>query len=401
MAEIELSHVDKVYEGARTPAVKDLNLQIADGEFMVLVGPSGCGKTTALRMVAGLEDITEGELRIGGRMVNDVPPQGRNISFVFQNYALFPHMTVYDNIGFGLKLAKVGKAERDKRVREAARMLGLEEYLNRKPRALSGGQRQRVAMGRAIVREPSAYLMDEPLSNLDAKLRVSMRAELARLQRELKVTTLYVTHDQTEAMTMGDRIAIIRRGELQQVGRPTELFGSPRNLFVAEFIGSPSMNLVESSLRWEGEELYADIARQPLLIDPQTLSERPALRGYVGKPLIVGIRPQDFEVGIADGRRRGCQLRATVELVEALGTETNLHFSVDAPPVITDEVLELAADLGKEEAARVEQKARQGRNEFIARVDPRTQVTAGDTIELSVDTAQMHFFDPATGKVVR
>jgi multiple sugar transport system ATP-binding protein len=248
MAEIELSHIDKVYDGSDVPAVRDLSLQVADGEFVVLVGPSGCGKTTALRMVAGLEDITEGELRIGGQVVNDVPPRGRDIAFVFQNYALYPHMTVYDNMAFGLKLARVDKATRDERVRQAAKILDLEEYLDRKPRALSGGQRQRVAMGRAIVREPQAFLMDEPLSNLDAKLRVSMRAELARLQRELCVTTLYVTHDQTEAMTMGDRIAVIRKGELQQVGSPTELFNQPCNLFVAQFIGSPSMNLAETTL---------------------------------------------------------------------------------------------------------------------------------------------------------
>jgi multiple sugar transport system ATP-binding protein len=402
MAEIELSHVDKVYEGAEAPAVRDLCLKIADGEFMVLVGPSGCGKTTALRMVAGLEDISEGELRIGDQVVNDMPPQERNISFVFQNYALFPHMTVYDNMAFGLKLAKVDKAVRDQRVLETARMLGLEEYLNRKPRALSGGQRQRVAMGRAIVREPQAYLMDEPLSNLDAKLRVSMRAELARLQRDLNVTTLYVTHDQTEAMTMGDRIAIIRKGELQQVGPPTELFDRPVNLFVAEFIGSPSMNLVETRLRAEGDSLYAEIGGQPLLIDPRTLSERPALRQYAadGRRLIAGIRPHDFQVGDGNTERRGCQLQARIELVEALGTETNVHFCVDAPPVMTDEVLELAAELGTDEAARAEQRARAGRNEFIARLDPKTRVKAGETMTLSVDTAQMHFFDPATGQAV-
>jgi multiple sugar transport system ATP-binding protein len=400
MAEIQLSHIDKLYEGADTPAVSDLSLQVADGEFMVLVGPSGCGKTTALRMVAGLEEITDGELRIGDRVVNDMPPRERDIAFVFQNYALYPHMNVYDNMAFGLKLAKVDKATRDKRVREAARTLGLEEYLDRKPRALSGGQRQRVAMGRAIVREPQAYLMDEPLSNLDAKLRVSMRAELAKLQRDLSVTTIYVTHDQTEAMTMGDRIAVIRKGELQQVGRPTELFSRPRNLFVAGFIGSPSMNLVGSSLRREDDSLYADVAGQSLLIDPRTLSERPALRGYVGKPLIVGIRPQDFQIEEAGTGRPGCQLRAKTDLVEALGTETNVHFCVDAPPVITDEVLELAADLGKEEAARVQRRARQRRNQFIARVDPKTEIRTGDMITLSVDTAQMHFFDQATGKAV-
>jgi multiple sugar transport system ATP-binding protein len=401
MAEIELSHIDKVYEGTEAPAVHDLSLHVADGEFMVLVGPSGCGKTTALRMVAGLEDITEGELRIGGRVVNDMPPRGRDIAFVFQTYALYPHMTVYDNIGFGLKLAKVDKATRDKQIRQVAKILDLEEYLDRKPRALSGGQRQRVAMGRAIVREPQAFLMDEPLSNLDAKLRVSMRAELARLQRDLNVTTIYVTHDQTEAMTMGDRIAVIRKGELQQVGAPTELFARPRNLFVAEFIGSPSINLVESCLRAEGDSLYADVGGQPLLIDPQTLSERPALRGYDGQPLIVGIRPQDFGIGGAGTGQRGCQLRAEIELVEALGTETNVHFCVDAPPVVTNEVLELAADLGRDEATRFEQRARQGRNEFIARLDPRSEVRKGDLLDLTVDTRQLHFFDPATGENVR
>jgi multiple sugar transport system ATP-binding protein len=400
MAEIELSHIDKRYAGADALTVRDLNLHIRDGEFMVLVGPSGCGKTTALRMVAGLEEITDGELRIGDRVVNDMPPRERDIAFVFQNYALYPHMTVYDNMAFGLKLAKVDKATRDKRVREAAKTLGLEEYLARKPRALSGGQRQRVAMGRAIVRQPAAYLMDEPLSNLDAKLRVSMRAELAKLQRDLNVTTIYVTHDQTEAMTMGDRIAVIRKGELQQVGPPTELFSRPCNLFVAQFIGSPSMNLVESTLRQDNDSVYADIGRQPLLVDPQTLSERPALRRYVGKPLIVGIRPQDFEAGASGTPRKGCQLRVKVELVEALGTETNVHFCVDAPPVITEEVRELAADLGTDEAERFERQARQGRNEFIARIDPKTEVRTGDTIELSADTAQMHFFDQETGEVV-
>ena len=401
MAEIELSHIDKVYEGSDTPAVRDLTLQVADGEFVVLVGPSGCGKTTALRMVAGLEDITEGELRIGGQVVNDVPPRGRDIAFVFQNYALYPHMTVYDNMAFGLKLARVDKATRDERVRQAAKILDLEEYLGRKPRALSGGQRQRVAMGRAIVREPQAFLMDEPLSNLDAKLRVSMRAELARLQRDLRVTTLYVTHDQTEAMTMGDRIAVIRKGKLQQVGSPTELFNQPCNLFVAQFIGSPSMNLVKTTLNQENESMYADIAGQPLLIDPQMLNERPALHGYVGKQLIVGIRPQDFEAGVADGPKRGCQIQAKIELVEALGTETNIHFCIDAPPVLTDEVRELAADLGKDEATRFEQRASQGRNEFIARLDPKIQFKTGQSVELSVDTAQLHFFDPATGEVIR
>ncbi len=401
MADIELSHIDKRYPGAEALSVRDLSLEVADGEFMVLVGPSGCGKTTALRLVAGLEDITEGELRIGGEVVNDMPPRGRDIAFVFQNYALYPHMTVYDNMAFGLKLAKVDKSTRDERVRKAASILGLDEYLDRKPRVLSGGQRQRVAMGRAIVRQPRAFLMDEPLSNLDAKLRVSMRAEIARLQRDLKVTTIYVTHDQIEAMTMGDRIAVIRKGQLQQVGSPTELFDHPRNLFVASFIGSPSMNLVESTLRSEDGSVYADVGWQPVLVDPQMLSERPALRDYVGQSVIVGIRPQDFEAGVTGTRQRGCQMRTKVELVEALGTETNVHFCVDAPPVITDEVRELAADLGQDEAARIEQRARQGRNEFVARVDPKTQVKAGDVLDLSVDTGQMHFFDRDTGQAVR
>src|ERR687895_1458883 len=293
VAEIVLDDVTKRY--GDTTAVEDLDLDIEDGEFMVLVGPSGCGKTTALRMIAGLEAISEGEIRIGEKVVNDVPPKDRDIAMVFQNYALYPHMTVYDNMAFGLKLAKVDSSDIDKRVKDAARILGLDEFLDRKPRALSGGQRQRVAMGRAIVREPQAFLMDEPLSNLDAKLRVQMRSEIARIQDDLRTTTIYVTHDQVEAMTMGDRVAVLRKGELQQVGSPQELFTQPVNLFVAGFIGSPSMNFFSSKLRRSGDNVHIDIGDESLTVPQRILSDRPALESYFDREVIVGIRPQDFE----------------------------------------------------------------------------------------------------------
>jgi multiple sugar transport system ATP-binding protein len=293
VAEIVLDNVTKRF--GETLAVEDLNLDIENGEFMVLVGPSGCGKTTALRMIAGLEDITEGQIRIGDKVVNDIPPKDRDIAMVFQNYALYPHMTVYDNMAFGLKLAKIDSSVIDERVKEAARILGLDEFLDRKPRALSGGQRQRVAMGRAIVREPQAFLMDEPLSNLDAKLRVQMRSEIARIQTDLQVTTVYVTHDQVEAMTMGDRVAVIKKGELQQAGNPSELFNEPRNLFVGGFIGSPAMNFFESKLEDSNGALRMSIGNQQVTVDKSVLDRRPALREQVGKSVIVGIRPQDFE----------------------------------------------------------------------------------------------------------
>ncbi|MDQ3646486.1 MAG: sn-glycerol-3-phosphate ABC transporter ATP-binding protein UgpC [Actinomycetota bacterium] len=396
MAGIELAHVTKRYAGG-APAVSALSLTIEDGEFMVFVGPSGCGKSTALRMIAGLEAITDGEVKIDGRVVNDVPPKDRDIAMVFQNYALYPHMTVRENMAFALKLGKVEKQEADRRVRDAARILGLEEFLDRKPRALSGGQRQRVAMGRAIVREPQAFLMDEPLSNLDAKLRVQMRAEIARIQDDLRVTTIYVTHDQVEAMTMGDRVAVMRKGELQQVGSPKKLFAEPVNLFVAGFIGSPSMNFVSSTLERHGDDLTVAIGGQVLTVDRHALSSRPKLKEFVGREVIVGIRPQDFEdAALAGSDGGGDKLRARVDLVEALGTQTLLHFEVDAPVVVTEDMKELAADVGAEQVAQLQQMAQAGKAAFVAEVGPKSTATPKEEIELVVDTSQLHFFDPET-----
>ncbi|MDQ3964551.1 MAG: sn-glycerol-3-phosphate ABC transporter ATP-binding protein UgpC [Actinomycetota bacterium] len=398
MAEIALDSVSKIYPGG-TKAVDEIDLDIDDGEFMVFVGPSGCGKTTALRMVAGLEAISGGEVRIGDKVVNDVAPKDRDIAMVFQNYALYPHMTVRDNMAFGLKLAKLDKSEIDKRVEDAARILGLEEFLDRKPRALSGGQRQRVAMGRAIVRQPQAFLMDEPLSNLDAKLRVQMRAEIARIQRDLNVTTIYVTHDQVEAMTMGDRVAVIRKGTLQQVGSPQELFARPVNLFVAGFIGSPSMNFVESTLDSADGGYKVAIGGQSLPVGAKLVGDRPALERFANRKVIVGIRPQDFEdSNLATSSDRGATLKANIELVEALGTETLVHFNVDAPAVLTEDMKELAADVGADQLDRLEESAKEGRNEFVAQLDPRTRIQRGDEVELVVDTTQLHFFDPETSQ---
>jgi multiple sugar transport system ATP-binding protein len=400
MAQIVLEDVWKVYADG-TEAVRSLDLHIEDGEFMVLVGPSGCGKTTALRMVAGLEAITKGEVRIGDRVVNDVPPKERDIAMVFQNYALYPHMSVYDNMAFGLKLQKVPKSEIDKRVRDAAHILGLDELLDRKPRALSGGQRQRVAMGRAIVRKPQAFLMDEPLSNLDAKLRVQMRAEIARLQHELDVTTIYVTHDQIEAMTMGDRVAVIRKGMLQQVDNPQRLYERPRNIFVAGFIGSPAMNLLEASLARSNGGLVVHLGDLRLPVPAEVIAERPALAGYDGRKVVVGIRPEDMEdaalVADAPADRR---MPATVELREALGSDVVIHFTVAAPPAVGDDVRELAVDVGKEVLEKVEKTAASGEASVIARLNPRTHVQKGDRIELVVDTARLHFFDPDDGSGV-
>jgi multiple sugar transport system ATP-binding protein len=394
VAEIVLDDVTKRY--GDTTAVEDLSLDIRDGEFMVLVGPSGCGKTTALRMIAGLEAITDGEIRIGEKVVNDVPPKDRDIAMVFQNYALYPHMTVYDNMAFGLKLAKTDSGEIDRRVKEAARILGLEEFLDRKPRALSGGQRQRVAMGRAIVREPQAFLMDEPLSNLDAKLRVQMRSEIARIQNDLEVTTVYVTHDQVEAMTMGDRVAVIRKGELQQVGSPSDLFNTPTNLFVAGFIGSPSMNFFSSKIDQEDSKITVDVGGQRIGLPEEVLSERPELKNYVGREMIVGIRPQDFEdAEFKSDAPPDSHLKVRIDLVEAIGTETLVHFEVDAPVVVTEDMKELAADVG-EGAERLEQKAKEGVNEFVAQLDPKTRIRKSDEIDLVVDTTRLHFFDTDT-----
>ncbi|MGH3023138.1 MAG: ABC transporter ATP-binding protein [Gaiellaceae bacterium] len=395
MAGVTFDRVSKVYPDG-TRAVSDLGIEIEDGEFMVLVGPSGCGKTTALRMVAGLEDISEGVVRIGERVVNRVPPRDRDIAMVFQSYALYPHLSVYDNIAFGLKLRREKKGEIDRRVKEAANILGLEPFLKRKPRALSGGQRQRVAMGRAIVRQPQAFLMDEPLSNLDAKLRVQMRAEIARLQNDLGVTTIYVTHDQVEAMTMGDRVAVMRKGELQQVAAPQELYDHPVNLFVGGFIGSPAMNMVEATLERANGGLSAQLGSYRVGLGDETLSVRPALKAYEGRTVILGIRPEDLEDASLDpdtpGDRR---LRGTVELREALGSEIMVHFKVDARPALTEDVRELAQDAGDERAAQ--QQAEAGETTMVGRFGARSEVREGQTAEVAVDTRALHFFDPETG----
>jgi multiple sugar transport system ATP-binding protein len=397
MAEIVLEDVWKVYPDG-TEAVRSLDLAIEDGEFVVLVGPSGCGKTTVLRMIAGLEVISKGTLRIGDQVVNDVPPKNRDIAMVFQNYALYPHMSVFDNMAFGLKLAKVPKSEISARVNDAARILGLDELLHRKPKALSGGQRQRVAMGRAIVRHPRAFLMDEPLSNLDAKLRVQTRSEIARIQADLGVTTVYVTHDQVEAMTMGDRVAVLRKGELQQVGQPQVLYDHPVNLFVAGFIGSPAMNLVQSTLRREDDTTTVDIGSTRLTVPDSVLAARPDLRGYDGREIVLGIRPEDMEdASLVAEAAPGSALSATVELVEALGSDVVIHFTADAPPAITDDVKELAHDVGVEHLERVQQEAAVGKSTVTARLSPRTPARPGDSIQLAVDTSRLHFFDPDDG----
>jgi multiple sugar transport system ATP-binding protein len=397
MAQIALEDVSKVY-GDGTRAVSDLSLDIGDGEFMVLVGPSGCGKTTALRMVAGLEEISEGQIRVGDRVVNDIPPKDRDIAMVFQNYALYPHMTVFENMAFALRLRKVGRSEVDRRVRETAKILGLEELLDRRPRNLSGGQRQRVAMGRAIVREPRAFLMDEPLSNLDAKLRVQMRAEIARIQRDLKVTSIYVTHDQTEAMTMGDRVAVIRKGQLQQVERPQVLYDRPVNLFVAGFIGSPAMNMVEAELIRTNGGLVVEFGKVRLGVDDSILEDRPGLKRYESKPVVVGIRPEDIEdASLAADAPDDRRLRAPVDLREALGSEVLIHFTVDAPMVITEDTKELAADTGAEALEALEARGGHPGAEFTAALNPRTEARRGDEIELVVDTSRLHFFDPESG----
>jgi multiple sugar transport system ATP-binding protein len=397
MAEIELEDVYKIYPDG-TEAVHDMDLEIQDAEFMVLVGPSGCGKTTALRMVAGLENISKGEVRIGDRVVNDVPPKDRDVAMVFQNYALYPHMTVYDNMGFGLKLQKKPKDEIDRRVRRAAEILGLTDFLKRKPRALSGGQRQRVAMGRAIVREPQAFLMDEPLSNLDAKLRVQMRAEIAKIQHDLQVTTIYVTHDQVEAMTMGDRVAVMKKGILQQVDAPQTLYDHPLNLFVGGFIGSPAMNMTLAKLVHEGDGLVAEFGPQRLRVDDKVASARPALTRYEGREVVLGIRPEDLEdaslVGEAPADRR---IPVTVDLREALGSEVVIHFSIEAPIVLTEDTRELAVDVGAEAVADLEERAQASTSVFVAQLSPRTQAREGDRLELVVDTERLHFFDPETG----
>jgi multiple sugar transport system ATP-binding protein len=397
MAEIVLDDVWKVYADG-TEAVRELSLDVNDKEFVVLVGPSGCGKTTALRMIAGLEVISEGTVRIGDRIVNHVPPKERDIAMVFQNYALYPHMSVFDNMAFGLKLQHVPKADIEQRVGEAARILGLGDLLARKPRALSGGQRQRVAMGRAIVRHPQAFLMDEPLSNLDAKLRVQMRAEIARIQSDLGVTTMYVTHDQTEAMTMGDRVAVIRKGMLQQVDTPQTLYEHPVNLFVAGFIGSPAMNLLEARLVADDGGLYVELGSFTLRVPPDVVAAHPRLKAYEGRPIVVGIRPEDIDdASLSPNAPADCRLTSIVDLREALGSEVVVHFTIDAAQAMTEDVKELAIDVGQEALDLVQQHAEGGHSSVTARLNPRTRAQKGEQIELVVDTHRLHFFDPDDG----
>jgi multiple sugar transport system ATP-binding protein len=370
-----------------------MDLEIEDGEFMVLVGPSGCGKTTALRMVAGLEEISEGVLKIGDRVVNHVPSKDRDIAMVFQSYALYPHLSVYENIAFGLKLKKVAKEEIDARVQDAARILGLENFLKRKPRALSGGQRQRVAMGRAIVRQPQAFLMDEPLSNLDAKLRVQMRAEIAKLQTDLGVTTVYVTHDQVEAMTMGDRVAVMRKGELQQVAAPQELYDRPVNLFVGGFIGSPAMNMIEATLERSNGKLAAVAGSQRVNLTDEAVAARPGLKSYDGLRVILGIRPEDLEdAELATDTPDDQRLHGKVQLREALGSELMVHFTIDAVPATTEDVRELQRDVGTEDMVSAE-----GGAVMVGRFGARSRIREGDQAEVAVDTRALHFFDPDTG----
>jgi multiple sugar transport system ATP-binding protein len=382
MASVTLEKINKIYENG-FHAIHDLDLEIADQEFLVLVGPSGCGKSTALRMIAGLETVTGGEMKIGEKTVNDVEPKDRDIAMVFQNYALYPHMTVYDNIGFALKLAKVPKAEIDKRVRQASKILELDANLDRKPGQLSGGQRQRVAMGRAIVRQPAAFLMDEPLSNLDAKLRVQMRAEIAALQRELAVTTVYVTHDQIEAMTMGDRVAVLKDGYLQQVDTPQNLYNKPDNVFVAAFIGSPSMNLYEASLDLTDNTGVVHVGDQNLTVGSEVLDARPALRGHAGKKILIGIRPEDFEdAAMVEHDITGRQITSNVRLIEALGSELMVHFDINARTV----------DSGDPDAV----EASDSSSNAVGRFNPRSKVQMREDVTIAVATENMHFFDPET-----
>jgi multiple sugar transport system ATP-binding protein len=396
MARIELQDVSKVY-GGTVRAVNDLTLDIADGDFMVFVGPSGCGKTTALRMVAGLEDITEGQIRIGDRVVNDLPPKDRDIAMVFQNYALYPHMTVEENLAFGLQLRKTPKDEQQRRVAEAAKMLALEPFLKRKPAALSGGQRQRVAMGRAIVRNPQAYLMDEPLSNLDAKLRVTMRGQLAALHDRLGVTTIYVTHDQIEAMTLGTRVAVLKDGELQQVDTPQNLFDYPQNLFVATFIGSPAMNLAEAKLvRDQGPAVVFADYKVP--IPEQVVGDRPGLERYFDRQVIIGIRPSSFEDARFVGDDRPV-VKAEVTVSEELGSEVNVIFTVHAPAV-HHEVMVAKFDKAAKDEVEAEELVGAGESLWTARVNPKTSARPGRSIDLAVDAASIHYFDPDTGQAI-
>jgi len=400
MAGITFDDVSKIYgDGHR--AVSDLNLDVQDAEFVVLVGPSGCGKTTALRMIAGLEEISDGQIRIGERVVNNLPPGARDIAMVFQNYALYPHMTVAENIGFALRMRKVPKAEARRRIEETARIIGLVDHLDRKPAQLSGGQRQRVAMGRAIVREPQVFLMDEPLSNLDAKLRVQMRAEILRIQRHLAVTTVYVTHDQVEAMTMGDRVAVMRRGLLQQFDAPQRLYERPANLFVASFMGSPAMNVLEGLLEREGDALVCRVGTAVLALPREVEEARPELARYVGRQVVVGIRPEGLdEPGRRDGGDGG-RLRGRVQTVEALGAEQLVHVEIDAKPVLVEDVVEgRVDDEVAAELAEIGFDTDSSRATVVARLEASASIRPDEPIELAVDLRHLHFFDVGSGEAI-
>ena len=385
MGAIEIKSAGKIYPNG-TRALEDVSITINDGEFVVLVGPSGCGKTTLLRMVAGLEDITEGEISIGDKTVNDVAPKDRDIAMVFQNYALYPHMSVFDNMAFSLKLRKLPKDEIDKKVKDAAKTLEISELLDRKPKALSGGQRQRVAMGRAIVRNPQAFLMDEPLSNLDAKLRVQMRAELGQLHTQLQTTTLYVTHDQVEAMTMGDRVAVIRKGELQQIDTPREIYLNPRNIFVAGFIGSPSMNFVYANIGVKNSSIQLSFGNDQIDYDGEKLDE---LKAFENKEIVMGIRPEAFEDGnYANESEFSESIKVSVSLLEQLGSDSYIHFYKDIKPVQTEAIEEILADDGEDISILGDN------TKFIARINPNSTVAEGEEIELKIDPSKLHFFNP-------
>jgi len=391
MGAIKIKDVGKIYPNG-TRALEDVNIEINDGEFVVLVGPSGCGKTTLLRMVAGLEDITEGEISIGEKVVNEVAPKDRDIAMVFQNYALYPHMSVYDNMAFSLKLRKLPKEEIDKKVKDAAKTLEISELLDRKPKALSGGQRQRVAMGRAIVRNPEAFLMDEPLSNLDAKLRVQMRAELGQLHTQLETTTLYVTHDQVEAMTMGDRVAVIRKGELQQINTPREIYLYPKNIFVAGFIGSPAMNFVYADVKISGKKAELSFGDELITCDGESAKK---LEKMDGEQIVLGIRPEAFEdSNYAKDSEYSGSISIKVTLLEQLGSDSYSHFYKDIKPVQTEAIEEILADEGEDISLLGDQ------TKFIARINPNSTAKEGEEIKLSVDQSKLHFFDPDTGNAL-
>ena len=391
MGAIDIKSAGKIYPNG-TRALEDVSITINDGEFVVLVGPSGCGKTTLLRMVAGLEDITEGEIAIGDKTVNEVAPKDRDIAMVFQNYALYPHMSVFDNMAFSLKLRKLPKNEIEKKVKDAAKTLEISELLDRKPKALSGGQRQRVAMGRAIVRNPQAFLMDEPLSNLDAKLRVQMRAELGQLHTQLQTTTLYVTHDQVEAMTMGDRVAVIRKGELQQIDTPREIYSNPRNIFVAGFIGSPSMNFVYTKIKSTKDSIELNFGDNQITYQDE---KKEKLKSFENKEIVLGIRPEAFEDGhFANQSDYSESIKVKVSLLEQLGSDSYIHFYKDIKPVQTEAIEEILADEGEDITVLGD------KTKFIARINPNSTVTEGEEIELKINPSKLHFFDPESGDVI-